>query len=104
MGRLLEGGELSPHPANAIEIASASITLAREIHRVSLVPAPVTSSAVRHRPHHIPAGPLNVCALILEAVLTGHLHESALAEIFLVPVPGLVTDTHQGLEFIFTNR
>src|SRR3984957_3709631 len=107
MGRLLDGGELSPHPASAIEIARASITLAREIHRVCVIPASVTSSAVRHRPAPHPCGSReirNSSALILEAVLARHFHESALAEIFLVPMPGLVTDTHQGLEFIFSDR
>jgi hypothetical protein len=34
MGRLLVGGELSPHPANAIDSTSATATLARQIHRV----------------------------------------------------------------------
>src|ERR1700693_4787025 len=107
MGRLLDCGELSPHPASAIEIASASITFAREIHRVYSVPARVTSSAVHHRPAPHPCGSReirNISASILEAVLASHLHESALAEIFFIPVPGLVTDTHQGLEFIFANR
>src|SRR5580704_3134509 len=107
MGRLPEGDELSPHPASAIDNVSTSTTLAREIHPVCVIPASVTSSAVTHRPAPHPCGSReirNISALVLEAVFAGHLHESALAEIFLIPVPGLVTDPHQGLEFIFADR
>src|ERR1700686_5158553 len=102
MGRLVEGATLllSLHPASAIESASASTTLAREIHRSCLLPSSVIHPQSVTAPHHIPAGPLSVSTLILKAELAGHLHESALAEIFLVPAPRSAADTHQGLEFV----
>src|SRR5258708_39938250 len=41
--------------------------------------------------------------LFLKAAFPRHLHESALPEIFLAPMPRCMADTHQGLQFIFAD-